>query len=211
MTILTPMKIHTLNNPTRRWVLSAGTACAAVLVSKPLFALTTAQAEALIDRMLAELNGIINSGRSANQMFGDFERLFAKYADIPIISPSLIGRDGWQRASSGQRAAFIDAFTGYIARKYGKRFRELIGGKVVVKNTVAAGKNHEVRTVADLRGSAPFEVSFFVSGRSGNSQFYDMRIEGISLRRAEANEVGAMLDRKGGNIDAMIADLKRAG
>jgi phospholipid transport system substrate-binding protein len=38
-----------------------------------------------------------------------------------------------------------------------------------------------------------------------------MFIEGISLLKAERTEIGAMLDRRKGDIDAMIADLKRAG
>lgn len=210
MTILIPMKTLIPNNPSRRWVLSAGTACAAVLVSQPVFALTTAEAEALIDRMLAELNGIINSGRSANQMFGDFERLFAKYADVPTIARSTLGPDA-RSASAGQMRAYTAAFQGYMARKYGKRFREIIGGRVDVKKARMIKSFHEVQTIATLRGTAPFSVVFLVSDKSGRDLFFDMLIEGISLLKSEKAEIGAMLDRRKGNLDAMIQDLKRAG
>ncbi len=62
-----------------------------------------------------------------------------------------------------------------------------------------------------LRGKAPFQVNFLVSDKSGQARFFDMIIEGISLRLSEKEEIGAMLDRRKGNIDQLIADLKTAG
>jgi phospholipid transport system substrate-binding protein len=38
-----------------------------------------------------------------------------------------------------------------------------------------------------------------------------MVIEGISMRLSEKTEIGAMLDRNRGNIDGLIADLRKAG
>ena len=70
---------------------------------------------------------------------------------------------------------------------------------------------YEVNAVAKLRGQAPFAVTFLVSDRSGQDKFFDLLIEGISLLRTERTEIGAMLDRRGGDIDALIADLQRAG
>ncbi|WP_289080049.1 ABC transporter substrate-binding protein, partial [uncultured Sulfitobacter sp.] len=60
---------------------------------------------------------------------------------------------------------------------------------------------------AYLRGEAPFEVKFLVSDRSGKDLFFDMVIEGISMRLSERTEIGAMLDQRRGDIDALIADL----
>jgi len=54
-------------------------------------------------------------------------------------------------------------------------------------------------------------VSFLVSDRSGRDRFFDLVIEGISMRITERTEIGAMLDRRNGDIDALIADLRSAG
>jgi phospholipid transport system substrate-binding protein len=62
-----------------------------------------------------------------------------------------------------------------------------------------------------LRGESPFEVRFLVSDRSGKDLLFDMVIEGISLRLSERTEIGSMLDRRNGNIDGLIADLKTSG
>ena len=87
------------NDLTRRGAnaLLLGGLAAAFLPARAALALNTSQAEALVGRLLGEINGVINSGRSENQMFGDFERIFAKYADVPIIARVGSGRGCPQR------------------------------------------------------------------------------------------------------------------
>ena len=63
--------------------------------------------------------------------------------------------------------------------------------------------------MAYLRGQSPFEVTFHVSDRSGRDLFFNMFIEGVNLLLTERTEIGAMIDRNGGDIDKMIADLKK--
>jgi len=62
-----------------------------------------------------------------------------------------------------------------------------------------------------MRGEAPFDVRFLVSDRSGSDLFFDMVMEGISMRLSERTEIGSMLDRRQGSIDGLIADLRTAG
>lgn len=196
---------------TRRGFLSAtsATALIAVLPTSAL-ALNDVQAKALIDHAVADINKIIASGKSQSAMIKDFERIFVKYADVNIIARSALGADA-RRISSGQLRAYTKAFQGYMSRKYGKRFREFVGGWIEVKGARKVKSFYEVKTVAKLQGQAPFAVNFLVSDKSGKDKFFDMIIEGISLRLSEKAEIGAMLDRRKGNIDLLIKDLKAAG
>lgn len=186
-------------------------AVAALMLGQPAFALTTQQASDLVGQMTGEITRIINSGKSETAMFADFERAFNKYADVSTIARSTLGPPA-RTATPAQMKAYTAAFRGYISRKYGKRFREFIGGKVEVKSAreFKSGR-FEVKTVALLAGEPPFEVIFLVSAASGQNLFYDMLIEGISLLKAEKSEVGSLLDKNRGDIDKMIADLSRAG
>ena len=143
-------------------------------------------------------------------MIRDFERIFGRYADVNTIARSALGADA-RRASRSELSAFTKSFQGYIARKYGKRFREFIGGQIKVKNTTNRGKFYEVASSVDLRGSSPFNVSFRVSDRSGKDLFFDIIIEGISLLSSERVEIGALLDRRGGDIGRLTRDLKKLG
>src|SRR6056297_2232300 len=191
MIIWIPMTIPTLlrwrtpmmNDPDRRLVLGGGlAACLVATAPMPVLALTDAGARQLVDRVVADINKVIASGKPLSSMIRDFERIFSRYADVNII-----------------------------ARTYGKRFQEFSGGRVEVQSVRKTKSWHEVKSQVILRGQSPFEVLFLVSDRSGRDLFFDMIIEGVSLRLSERTEIGAMLDRRKGNIDALIADLKQAG
>lgn len=199
------------NKLSRRTFASTGFAAASLIaLPLPALALTDASARKLVDALVGEINKVIGSGKSLGAMIADFERIFTRYADVNIIARSTLGADS-KRASSTQMKAFTTAFRGYIARKYGKRFREFIGGKIEVVGVRQVKSWHEVKSTVFLRGEAPFEVLFLVSDRSGQDLFFDMVIEGVSLRLSERTEIGAMLDRRQGNIDALIQDVKKAG
>jgi phospholipid transport system substrate-binding protein len=197
--------------PTRRAFVGLLSGAAAVaLLPVRVLAQSVSVARQLVDELLIDLYAMINSGSSSNRLYADFEDLLIRYADMPIIAQTVM-RVEWRRASSAQRSAFITTFRSYIARKYGSRFRELIGGTFEITDTRQIRNFVEVTTTANLRNEAPFEVIWLVSNGSGQHKFFNLIIEGINLATTEAEEVGALLDRNGGNIDAMIADLRNAG
>ncbi|WP_293451887.1 phospholipid-binding protein MlaC [Planktotalea sp.] len=173
-------------------------------------ALDNASAKKLVDALVGEINKIIASGKSENAMYADFKRIFAKYGDTSYIAAYAMGNDG-RRASALQKKNFSNAFETYVARKYGSRFREFIGGRLEVKSVRPVKSWFAVKTTAFLRGESPFTVTFLVSNRTGRDKFFNMSIEGINLLLTERSEIGAMIDKRGGNIDAMITDLKKAG
>lgn len=190
---------------TRRLFLAA----TAASLGTPAFALNESQARKLVDALVAEINRVISSGKSEAAMIKDFEKIFAKYADVPIMARYALGVDG-RSASAAQMRSFTKAFASYISRKYGRRFREFIGGRVEVQSARAINAGFEIKCVAFLQGQSPFEVTFLVSDKSGRDKFFNMFIEGVNLLLTERTEIGAMLDRRGGNIDKMIADLNKA-
>ncbi|MBA84489.1 MlaC/ttg2D family ABC transporter substrate-binding protein [Thalassobius sp. S69A] len=192
-----------------RRIFLAATGASLALPGQAL-ALNNAQAETLVNALVSEINRVIDSGKSERAMIGDFEVIFRKYADLPYIAAYAMGVDG-RRASSAQKKSFTEAFTGYVSRKYGKRFREFIGGRLEVQGVQKVKSFYQVRTIAHLRGEAPFELDFHVSDRTGKDLFFNMYIEGINMLLTEREEIGAMLDRRKGDIDQMITDLKKTG
>ncbi len=181
----------------------------ALLAPTGALALNEAGAERLIGKLVGDINNVIASGKSEKAMYRDFEKIFARYSDTSYIAAYAMGVDA-RRASTSQKRAFSGAFQTYVARKYGSRFREFIGGRLEVKGVKKVKKWYEVSTIAYLKGESPFEVTFLVSDRSGKDLFFNMFIEGINLLLTERTEIGALLDRNGGDIDKMIAALKAA-
>ena len=202
------MTIPMPSNFTRRRLLGAGLATTTALaLPLPAMALNDATARALIDKVVAEINRVIASGKSLGGMIQDFESIFARDADVNIIAQSTLGADS-RRASAAQMRAFTDAFRGYIARKYGKQFRQFVGGRIEVQGVRQVKSWHEVISTVYLRGEAPFEMSLLVSDRSGSDKFYNLFIEGVNLLLTERTEIGALLDRNGGNVNKLITALE---
>ncbi|MGI1664112.1 MlaC/ttg2D family ABC transporter substrate-binding protein [Palleronia sp. KMU-117] len=203
------MTRSTTNRLSRRQTLAlaAGAACLAAL---PARALTTAQARQLIDGAVADINAIIGSGKSEAGMYRDFEQVFARYADVPTIARFALGPTA-RSASPAELSAFTKAFQGYMARKYGKRFREFQGTRIEVVGAREVKSFFEVQAIARTPGQSPYAVSFMVSDRSGANKFFDMLIEGVSLIKTEQTEIGAMLDRRGGSIAKLAQDLQSMG
>jgi len=199
------------NDLSRRAALFTGSAAIeSAVLAGPAAALTDSQARSLVKRVVSEINSVIDSGKPMRQMIAEFEQIFRRYADISLIARSTLGPASRQ-TNDAQMRAYTDAFRSYIARKYGKRFHEFIGGRVEVESARKVKSWYEVTSVVHMRGEAPFEVRFLVSDRSGRNLFFDMIVEGISLRLTERTEIGAMLDRNLGNIDKVIKDLQRSG
>ncbi len=189
----------------RRAFLAGGAALAAALAA-PAQAQDTASARALVEQLVANVNAVIASGQSEDRMIAQFAQVFLAYADAPTIARYSLGADA-RSATPDQLARYTQAFANYLAEKYGRRFREFIGGQVVVRDARVVPNGIEVETTAIFQNQAPFRVDFQVSAASGQLRFFNVIIEGVNMLLSERTEIQAMLDQRGGNLDRLIADL----
>ena len=203
--------MHNNHSMMSRRRFAAGFALGSVALALPLpsLALTVDDAKSMIGKAVGEINTTIASGKSETAMYVDFERIFSRYADVPTIARSALGVAA-RKASSAQMSSFTKVFQRYISRKYGSRFREFIGGSIEVTDARPIKSYYEVISVAHLKGQAPFDLRWHVSDKSGRNLFFNIIIEGVNMLASERTEIGAMLDKRGGNIDKLIVDLKTA-
>jgi len=183
---------------------------AAVAVHPQLsLALSEQSATALVEEVVEAFRKIIRSGESEAAMIEDFERLFATYGHIDVISRYVLGPEA-RDVSASEFARYEKAFRGYMARKYGGRFRLFIGGRVEIGQAVRKEKFVEVVTTSVLQTMEPFEVVYTISEYQGKERFHDIKIAGVSVLTLERSEVQAMLDQNNGDIDGLIATLQKA-
>jgi phospholipid transport system substrate-binding protein len=193
--------------PTRRVFLAQGAALAATLgLAGPAQAQDVAAARALVDRLVADVNAVIASGQSEDRMIAQFAQIFQAYADAPTIAYYSLGADA-RAATPDQLARYTQAFSNYVAEKYGRRFREFIGGQVVVEDARVVPNGIEVQTTAIFANQSPFRVDFWVSSGSGQLKFFNLIVEGVNMLLSERTEVQALLDQRGGDLERLIADL----
>uniref|UniRef100_A4WNR4 Toluene tolerance family protein n=1 Tax=Cereibacter sphaeroides (strain ATCC 17025 / ATH 2.4.3) TaxID=349102 RepID=A4WNR4_CERS5 len=196
--------------PSRRTVtLGLAAGIAATVLPWRALALDTGSARALVVEAVAQVNQTINSGKSEQQMYVEFERLFSRYADVRAIARTALGVAA-RGASQSELSAFTQAYQGYIARKYGKRFREFVGSEIKVIDARPMKSAVEVISTAYLRNENPFEVRWHVSDRSGRPAFFNIIIEGVNMLASERAEIGALLDRNRGSIPALAEQLRRS-
>jgi phospholipid transport system substrate-binding protein len=195
------------NDPTRRALLLGTAALLTAAVGGPARAASTAQAEALVTKLAGELMQLVNSGRSEAQTYAGFEGILARYADMPAVAASVLGPP-WRGASAGQKQAFVAAFRHYLARRYGKQFREYRNARIVVAGARDGGKAGVLVSSKVVRsGQEDIAVDWQVSDRSGSVRVVNLIIEGVSMLANERAQVGAMLDAQRGSIDGLIAQL----
>ena len=194
---------------TRRNFVSTSTFAVAFVSSNFVSADNAKDAELLVGKLVAEINNVISSGTSEQLMVKQFEEIFKLYADVPTIARYALGTDA-RSLSKPQMERFTKVYSVYVSHKYGRRFREFIGGKIVVQKSRPIKSFFEVETLAHLTGWEPFTVSFLVSNKSGKLLFFNMFIEGINMLLSERTEIGAMLDKRRGDIEKVMEDLKNS-
>ena len=174
------------------------------------FAVSDDAATSLVNSVVAAIQKAVNSGKTGAALYSDFQRIFATYADVPTIARFALGPAA-RSASKAEMSAYTEAFVVYIAKKYGQRFQEFIGGSVTVKGAYP-DKNGivVVQSVANLKNQAPFAVDFHVSDKSGSARVFNLIIEGVNMLTTERTEVGAMLDQAGGSVAKLADRMKQA-
>jgi phospholipid transport system substrate-binding protein len=193
----------------RRALLLAAAALAAAALAPGLARASAAsRAEALVEGLSAELIALLRSGRSAAQLYGDFERLLARYGDMPVVAASALGPP-WRAASPAQKAAFVAAFQTYLARKYGRQFTDYQNATITLVRARDGGRSGVlVETRVTRPGREGFAVEWQVSERGGAPKVVNLVIEGVSMLTNERAEIGAMLEADGGSLDRLIARMR---
>ncbi|MBP7001648.1 phospholipid-binding protein MlaC [Amaricoccus sp.] len=168
----------------------------------------TDRATALVQGLSDQLIALLRSGRSEAQLYGEFEKLLARYGDIPVVAGSVLGPP-WRGATPAQKQAFVAAFQTYLSRKYGKQFRDYQNASIRIVRARDAGKSGVlVETRVDRPGRDGFTVEWQVSERGGAPKVINLIIEGVSMLTNERAEIGAQYEAAGGNLDKLIASLK---
>lgn len=192
----------------RRAVL-AGASSLALSATLPTFAfgLTEKAAVSFINIVMADVFTIINSGKPETAMLVDFEVFFRESAEVSLIAKTALGAPG-RAASSSQLSAYIQAFQGYISRKYGRQFRDFAGAELTVLSSRDLGaKGVLVTSKVDRPNQSNFDLGWWVIEVNGRPKMFDLIIEGISLISTERTEIGALLESFRGDIDKLTAKL----
>ena len=198
----------------RRGLLAGMGALVAVgaLGLRPAAALTPPEAEEFVSRLVAEMTELVQSGLPTSAQAERFRDIFVRYSALPQITRFVMGIT-WREMSDAQKDAFREAFLDYVGRVYAALLSDYEGQTIEVQRSQDFGDRGVLVTSIgrgpQVDGSA---VEWLVSDRGGDGpKLVDITAEGISLLQTQRQEFGAMLERRNGDVDAFIADLRQAG
>ncbi len=187
----------------------AGIAGAVLMTSGPAFGLSVDEAKAHVQKTIDDILVLLKQPGSGESRAPQLQQIMENRANVALWAKFSAGR-AWREMSDSQQNEYVRAFSQYIALTYARRFDEYAGDpKVTIGNTVDAGKKGIIVSSPIRMGTnEPVAVDWRVSDRGGRVEVVDLIIEGISLAATQREEISAMLDKRGGDINVLIADLR---
>ena len=164
---------------------------------------------------------VTDFGNNALSMLGDphlsqeqrrerFHALLDQDFDFPQVARFVLGRY-WQPATEDQRKQFAAAFENYVVVAYSHRFDDFIGTTFKVTGERPQGGDAVVvRTdVTRQAGGPPAHVDWRVNQISGAYKITEVSIDGVSMSLTHRQEFAAVMERNGGNITDLIAQIEQ--
>lgn len=197
---------------TRRQLLASLAATGAFAGAGRAFALTEGEARALVEVTIRELKVLLREPGTGRSRAEQLRAIMETRANVPLLARFVAGRT-WREMSDDQQQRFTAAYSKFLAITYSRRFDEYSGDpNINLGRTIDAGrKGMLVESPITPPSGPPIAVEWLVSDRGGKVEIVDIVIEGISMAATQRDEIGAMIDKRGGDVEALIADLTAAG
>ncbi len=188
--------------------LAAGLVAGAALPAAAV-ALTVQEAETLVNRVIVEVRELIDSGAPVEQQAARFREVFEQSAATRQIARFVMGA-AWRDMNPSQQDAFEDAFLDYVSRIYVNILADYKGETIAVSGSRDFGdKGVLVTSYVHRPGQEDTTVEWLVSDRGGDGpKLIDLVVEGVSLLQSQRQEFAAKLEKRNGDIDLLISDLR---
>ena len=138
-----------------------------------------------------------------------FRAIFDEGFDVPAIARFVLGTY-WRTASDEQRRTFLTLFETYVVHVYTVRFNEYSGQQLKVTAARAEGDDAALvqSVIAQPSGAPPLRVDWRVSRTDRGYRINDVVVEGVSMAITQRQEFASVIQRNGGQIDALLKLLR---
>jgi phospholipid transport system substrate-binding protein len=182
---------------------------AAVAIAAPGPARAADDAAGFISDLGQRTVQILAAKSSESEREAKFRTIFEEGFDIPAISRFVLG-GYWRTASEAQRQDFITLFEAYVIRAYAVRFNDYGGEQLKV--TAARAEDGESSMVQSMiarpSGAPPIKVDWRVNKTATGFKITDVIVEGVSMAVTQRQEFASVIQRNGGQIDALLKLLR---
>jgi len=161
----------------------------------------------LAQRAIDQVNA---PGIAEDERLTRFRTLFREGFDVPLIARFVLGRY-WRVATEAQRDEYLRLFDELVVQTYARRFGEFPGARINVLTVSRPNEDGDqiVGVEGQLPGKAPVRMDVRVRPVEGALKIIDIAIEGVSMAITQRDEFAAVIQRGGGEVEALLANLRQ--
>jgi phospholipid transport system substrate-binding protein len=192
-----------------RRLLAAGAIAVAIMVSAGVPRVhAQADATAFISQLGGQAIQVLGPSVPAPERLARFRELFRNDFDVPSIGQFVLGRY-WRVATPAEQQEFLGLFQEYIVEAYSARLGAYGGEPFRVTGSRASGGEIVVASQIIEKSGAPIEIDWYLADEGGAFKITDVYVGGVSMKVTERDEFGAVIQRNGGQVAALLAQLRQ--
>ena len=152
---------------------------------------------------------VLTSAKSQAERESQFQAIFDQGFDVPGIARFVLG-PYWRTATDAQREQFPKLFEAYIVHVYAVRFGGYSGEQLKVTGSRPDGDNATLVTSQIIADSnrPPIKADWRVAKTGRGFEVIDVMIEGVSMAVVEREEFSSVIQRGGGQLEALLKELR---
>lgn len=158
------------------------------------------------DHMLQMLSDPQISAAERQKRFG---ALLDKDFDFARIGRFVLGRY-WQTATDQEKQEFAPIFRDYVVQSYSVRFGEFTGASFKVTGERAESPTSAIVSTSVMQrdNPTPAKVDWRVATDASSPKITEVIVDGISMSLTHRQEFASLIERSGGGVSGLIAQLK---
>ncbi len=144
-----------------------------------------------------------------------FRVLLNEGFDVPYISRFVLAQY-WRAATPQQQQEYGTLFERLIVQVYADRFAQYSGKNLDVNETLKItdsrpeGDTDSIVSSQIIRPDAPpVAVDWRIRNRDGKQKVIDVAVEGVSMSVTQRSEFSSVIQRGGGQIEALLQTLRQ--
>lgn len=174
----------------------------------PAILAATADPAAVINNLGNRALEVLGKNATPAQRVARFHELFREDFDVPGIARFVLGRY-WKTATPEQQEEFVKLFEDYIALVYSNQLAAYSGETLRVTGSRTSAEDAIVASeIIRPTGAPPVKVDWHLTDRNGAYKISDVTVDGISMAVTQRSEFASVIQRNGGQVANLIAQLR---
>ena len=192
---------------TRRFAAAGALLLFALVMAQPRQA-AAQDARGFVNTLGTRAIEVLGPAVPAAQRLARFRELFHDDFDVPGIGRFVLGRY-WNTASAQEQKEFLGLFQEYIVRAYSVRLGEYGGEPFRVTGARPNGEETIVSSEIIRSNGSRVGVDWYLIHPAGGFKITDVYVGGVSMKVTQRDEFGSVIQRNGGRVEALLAQLRQ--